>query len=340
MSIFLVLAGTLTQVDHDVWYVVWKMFRAWWAWIDYQVFFPRSWQVPGTFPFPGGWLLGTALAVNLLTAHAVRFKVTGRGKRLWIGWALIAAGVLITYAVIRSGLDETVESEFSASFCNGLWHALRTALGLATLALCYGLALSYGAWRRASAGWLWCLVAMVAFLLVVLVVWLFIHPEARLDPSGLRILWQLIKGGAASLVLLAGCQWVFGPRSGIVLLHAGIGLLMFSELHTGLTVAEAMMTIAEGQTVNYAEDMRSAELAIVDRSPAGHDQVTVVPAHLLAEAAREQRILETDTLPVTLRVVEYFPTQTYGPCNREKAAWPPMAWAACGRWRACPPISG
>jgi ABC-type transport system involved in cytochrome c biogenesis permease subunit len=310
MSIFLVLAGTLAQIDHDVWYVVWKMFRAWWAWIDFQTFFPRSWQVPGSFPFPGGWLLGTALAVNMLAAHAVRFQVTGRGNRLWMGWALIVAGLLITYAVIQSGLDETVESELSASFCNGLWHALRATLGAAVLALCYGLALSLEPSRRAAAGWLWWFVAAIVFLLLGLVAWLFVHPEVRLDPSGLRILWQLIKGGAAGLVLWAGCQGVFGARGGMVLLHAGVGLLMFSELHTGLTANEAMMSIAEGQTVNYAEDMRLAELAIVDQSPTGHDQVTVVPAHLLAEAAREESILETDELPVALRVLKYFPNSS------------------------------
>jgi ABC-type transport system involved in cytochrome c biogenesis permease subunit len=307
MCVFLVLAGTLAQIDHDVWHVVWKMFRAWWTWIDLQLFFPRSWQVPGGFPYPGGWLLGTLLAVNLLTAHAFRFKVTGRGQPLWLGWGLIVAGTLITYLVIQSGLDETVESELSASFCDGLWHALRASLGMAALALCYGLALSAKQSRQVASGWLWWLAAIVAALIVVLVVWLFVHPEIRLDPSGLRILWQLIKGGAAGLVLLAGCQLVFGPRGGIALLHTGIGLLMFSELHTGLTAEEAMMTIAEGQTVNYAEDMRSVELALVDRSPEGHDQVTVIPAHLLDSAAQTEMILETDELPVALRLIEYFP---------------------------------
>ena len=313
MSVFLVLAGTLAQIDHDVWYVVWKMFRTWLAWIDLQAFFPRSWQVPGSFPFPGGWLLGTCLAVNLIAAHAVRFKVSGRGKPLWLGWGLIIAGVLITYAVIQSGLNETVESEFSASFCNGLWHALRATLGLAALALCYGLALWRTSWRQAGAGWLWWLSAMVASLLMVLVAWLFVHPEARLDPSGLRILWQLIKGAAAGLVLLAGCRLVFGLRSGIVLLHAGVGLLMFSELHTGLTANEARMSIAEGQTAHYAEDIRAVELALVDRSPKDHDQVTVVPAHLLEKAAQTGQLLETDPLPVALRVIEYFPNSNLRP---------------------------
>ena len=55
-------------------------------------------------------------------------------------------------------------------------------------------------------------------------------PEAALGDSSMRILWQLIKGGAAAVVLLAGCALVFRQRAGIVLLHAGIALVMANEL--------------------------------------------------------------------------------------------------------------
>ena len=74
LSIVLVLAGTLAQVDHDIWYVVKGYFRTWLAWIDFQIFFPRAWDVPGGFYFPGGWLIGGALGLNLVAAHALRFK--------------------------------------------------------------------------------------------------------------------------------------------------------------------------------------------------------------------------------------------------------------------------
>lgn len=311
LSIFLVLAGTLAQVDNDIWFVVRRMFRWWWAWIDLQIFFPRSYDVPGGFLFPGGWLLGTALAVNLFAAHAIRFKITGRGRALLGGWILIAAGALMTYAVILSGLDDKVESEISPEFARGLWHALRAALGAGTLVYCYLLARSYQKSRQAAAQWLWWLASVVALLMVALVLWLFIEPEARLDPSGLRIMWQLIKGGAAGLVLLAGCQLVFGRRGGIVLLHGGIALLMFSELHTGLTVQEAHMTIAEGQTVDFAEDIRSAELAIFEQASDGKERVTVVPAWMLEKSMRadpdgDDGIIDDPQLPVAMRTVQYY----------------------------------
>src|SRR5690606_36689086 len=121
----------------------------------------------------------------------------------------------------------------------------RAGLGASALALAYVLALSYRTGSFNMPRWLWWIGAVCCSLLMAVAVWLFANPDVRLDPSGLRILWQLIKGGAAGMVLLAGCHLVFGRRGGIVLLHGGIGLLMFSELHTGLTVQEAQMRIAE-----------------------------------------------------------------------------------------------
>ncbi|QEG35666.1 cytochrome c biogenesis protein [Bythopirellula goksoeyrii] len=307
LSIFLILAGTLAQIDHDIWFVVHRYFRTLVAWIDVQIFFPRSWDIAGVFPFPGGWTLGALLGANLLAAHLTRFKVSGSGNQLRFGSGLIVVGILLTYAAVQSGLGDNVRSELSPQFCNGLWHALRAALGASTLLFAYRLALNFPNRAKTGSSWLWWLGAATCTVLVAVTLWLFIHPEAQLDPSGLRILWQLIKGAAAGLVLLAGCRLVFGQRAGIVLLHGGVGLLMFSELHTGLTAEEARMQIAEGQTVNYAEDIRSAELAIVDKSGPEKDKVTVVPVSMLRAAADSGEIIEHPALPFAIRVTEFLP---------------------------------
>ena len=100
MAIFLVLAGTLAQVHKDIWEVVRDYFRTPVAWIEWRVFFPKSFLM-GTwlegmtdiekgkgFPFPGGWLIGGAMTINLLAAHAIRFKIQARGSRL-ISWLII-----------------------------------------------------------------------------------------------------------------------------------------------------------------------------------------------------------------------------------------------------------
>ena len=41
LSIFLIFAGTLAQVDQDIWDVMNQYFRAWIAWVPFQIFFPR-----------------------------------------------------------------------------------------------------------------------------------------------------------------------------------------------------------------------------------------------------------------------------------------------------------
>src|SRR5207237_6838425 len=87
LSFVLVFAGTLAQIDQGVFTVVNAYFRTAMVWIPFQLFvefgqvffgIPRTVNVPGSFPFPGGWLLGGLLLLNLLAAHAVRFRVTWR----------------------------------------------------------------------------------------------------------------------------------------------------------------------------------------------------------------------------------------------------------------------
>ena len=131
-SIFIVFAGTLAQVDHDIWYVIDEYFRVdmqslitntfpyfhyqeLLVFIKFEVFFPKSffpdnpvlseqWQwaepfiLKGTpkilrgqeLPFPKGWTIGIVMAINLLAAHTLRFKVQASGSRLTIGSIVLA----------------------------------------------------------------------------------------------------------------------------------------------------------------------------------------------------------------------------------------------------------
>lgn len=102
---FLVFAGTLAQVEGGTWTIVSKYFRCPIAWVDFQVFvkfgqvflgLPKTWEVRGSFPYPGGWVVGGLLLANLLAAHAVRFK---------LGWK--RAGIM----VLHSGLIILLLSE-------------------------------------------------------------------------------------------------------------------------------------------------------------------------------------------------------------------------------------
>ncbi|MEM1305307.1 MAG: cytochrome c biogenesis protein ResB, partial [Planctomycetota bacterium] len=91
----------------------------------------------------------------------------------------------------------------------------------------------------------------------------------------------------------------------IVLLHAGVGMLLASELVTDLTANEARMSIAEGQTASYTYDIRNTELAIVDRTSSEADRVVVVPQSMLADAAYRGTPITHPDLPFDVRVVEF-----------------------------------
>jgi hypothetical protein len=153
----------------------------------------------------------------------------------------------------------------------------------------------------------------VGGIIAGLAVWLLVDSEARIDDSGLRILWQLIKGGGAALVALAGCLLVFHKRGGIVMLHGGIAVLMLSELWTGLQAKETQIAIPEGGTVQYSYDIRSAELALVDASGPDSDQVTVVPEAFLADNVGRTERIDLGKFPVSVQVHRWLPNSRLRP---------------------------
>jgi hypothetical protein len=168
LSFVLVFCGTLAQVDAGIWTVVNKYFRSAYVWIPFQIFIPRSITVSGGFPFPGGWLLGGVLLVNLLAAHLVRFKVS---------------------------------------------------------------------WKR----------------------------------------------------------------SGILLIHAGLVVMMLSELVTGLFAIEGRMSILENTSSNFIEQHNANELAIIDPSSSATDTVVTIPEHLL----RQGGLIHHELLPFDVEVERY-----------------------------------
>ena len=307
LSLFLILMGTLAQKDHDVWEVVNDLyFRCWFARIDFlaferlaQIFFKDvKWDLSAGFYFPGGNLLGLLLLLNLIAAHAVRFKVAASGKRLVIGVATIAAGIVVTWLAIQSGMNKEIESELSRNFCDWLWQFVRGSLAVAAIGGAYLVLFARGRMRATE----WRLLLGTEIVVASLAIWLLANPAARLDDAGLRILWQLIKGSAAGIVLLVGCVLVFHKRAGIVLLHGGIGLLMLSELFTGITAKESHMVINIGETVSYSTDARYAELAVIDRSDVVNDHVTVVPGSLLRANVGSGATIDDPQLPFKVQV--------------------------------------
>jgi hypothetical protein len=152
----------------------------------------------------------------------------------------------------------------------------RLLLGLATLAV--GLALTW---------------------VVISHVFDFDSTQATINPSQ-RVTVQLIQGGGAAAVLFVACWLLFRRKAGIVLLHSGVVILMLSELFTSVLAEEGQMTVFEGQKVNYVEDNRSAELAIIDGSDPQKDDVVVVPQSRLQRGG----LIRLEGLPFDIEVPE------------------------------------
>ncbi|QQS09134.1 MAG: cytochrome c biogenesis protein ResB [Phycisphaerales bacterium] len=120
MSMVLILAGTLAQMHDGVWTVVHEYFRSTHTWIRLRLFVPDSWGVSDRVAilFPGGLTIGVLLFVNLVAAHAVRFKLSAKRVGIIVthlGVILLLAGEFVTGAFADEGnmsIDEGKSSNF------------------------------------------------------------------------------------------------------------------------------------------------------------------------------------------------------------------------------------
>jgi ABC-type transport system involved in cytochrome c biogenesis permease subunit len=301
LAIFIVFAGTVAQVDHGIDEVVKNYFRCAVARIELQIFFPRDMSIPGAFYFPGGWLIGCAMAINLVAAHSLRFKIQSAGSRLKMGLGVIAAGVVMTGLVVVSGSNKDGLQGDPLIPWNVLWRVFQGLLASLWVAAAYEFA-TITQERKVERYFL----LGVLLGLGPVLGWMLFNDNARLGESSLRILWQLLKGGIASLVLLTGCIMVFRKRAGVVLLHAGVGLLMFSELYVGLYAREGLMLIEQGETINYTINSDAVELAIVDPSGEETDFHVVIPGAVLRESADDDTVISHPDLPFDVKAKAYY----------------------------------
>ncbi len=115
LSLGLVFFGTLAQIDNGIWTVVDKYFWSWGVWVPNEIFYkffsvfwkeafppaasPSEVSWPGGFPFPAGKLLGALMLLNLLAAHAVRFRLSWKRAGIFLihaGLILLFVGELVT----------------------------------------------------------------------------------------------------------------------------------------------------------------------------------------------------------------------------------------------------
>jgi hypothetical protein len=93
-------------------------------------------------------------------------------------------------------------------------------------------------------------------------------------------------------------------RTGILLLHSGLILLLVGQLFADIFIdLESQMRLDQGQTKNYSESLYHDELAIIDTSGADSDQVISLPESKLYRGNRIS--LPVDSLEVVIQ--EYYP---------------------------------
>ena len=298
LGMVIVFIGSLAQARRDVWQVMDDYFRCYVAKIDVQDLFPPSMfgergeklaASMGSFryiPFPGGWTIGWLMLFNLLAAHALTFRVRARGLKLVAGIVFVTLGLAVMALTVYTGNMQTgVETGNTLLSPGQIWQLMMAILGLSGAA---GLVFAVLAKQASFSGRL--LRASIGAVLLGTFLYYFIGGAAvQPDLSAMRILWQLMKGSACSVILLLGSMLLFEKRGGIALLHFGVALLMISELQVGLVAKETNLSLTEGEVASYARDIRVRELAIISRLSDGRDDVVVVPEKLLVSAAPEEK---------------------------------------------------
>ncbi len=116
-------------------------------------------------------------------------------------------------------------------------------------------------------------------------------------------------------------------KTGIQLAHAGLILLLLGELLSGLLQKDSSMRLEEGETRKYSESFRDHELAVLDKTNPGFDEVVAIPETVLAD----KKSVQHPKLPFQLRVKEFYPNASLAMRDASNAAGaPPPATAGVG----------
>jgi hypothetical protein len=114
-------------------------------------------------------------------------------------------------------------------------------------------------------------------------------------------------------------------KIGLWMVHVGLILLLLGQLLTDLLSRESTLHLRDGESRNYSETEREAELAIIDSSDPGADKVVAIPQGVLAS----EKSISPGDLPFTVRVKQFFGNSLVA--NRAAdAAQPPAATQGIG----------
>ena len=147
-------------------------------------------------------------------------------------------------------------------------------------------------------------------------------------PAGYTVGGLLLLNLAAAFTARLTWTW---RKSGLVLAHFGLILLLVGELLSGLWQQDFHVRIAEGETRAHAESSREHELALIDATDPAFDEVVSIPARLLAA----RRTLQHPRLPFRLVTRAYYPNSSLHP--QSDPSRPNLATAGIGASVAAAP---
>jgi hypothetical protein len=129
-------------------------------------------------------------------------------------------------------------------------------------------------------------------------------------PEGLSFALPIFPGGGLAggllLINLGMAQFRRLERSwrkaGLWIMHFGMALLFIGEFATAFLQVESHLSVEEGQTVNYSQDTRRMELAVVDGTDTDADDVRSIPTSLIKSRGE----IADPSLPFALRVHAFY----------------------------------
>jgi hypothetical protein len=122
-------------------------------------------------------------------------------------------------------------------------------------------------------------------------------------PGGKLIFWAITVNLLAAHATRLRVSW---ERSGVLLIHAGLVLMMVGEFLTREFAVESTMTLVTGGKASFVESNRHVELAFIDPSDKESDKVVVVPGTVLERAARTGQPIDDPRLPCSVTVLSLF----------------------------------
>ncbi|WP_432797056.1 cytochrome c biogenesis protein CcsA [Poriferisphaera sp. WC338] len=106
---------------------------------------------------------------------------------------------------------------------------------------------------------------------------------------------------------------ITAKRTGILVIHLGLIVLLLGEFITGIFAVESNMTLTEGSYANFSEDIRTTELVLIDTSDPESDTVIAIPQSHLQKAFNTGQPVSPGNaspnidLPFNITVTKYYP---------------------------------